>query len=198
MQAYGLAGMCLFVGLAVGYLISGSAPRPVPAASKAEVVQPAAGMAMPSLEQMKHMADKQAEPLVNDLKEKPTDPQLLIKAGNVYMRAHQFKDAIAYYEKALQADPKNLAVRADLASCLYYMHDPDGALAELQKSLTYDPAHPGTLLNVGIIKWKGKNDAAGAIASWQKLLKLNPNFDRKEQVQHLIADAQQQLATQQN
>jgi hypothetical protein len=28
-------------------------------------------------------------------------------------------------------------------------------------------------------KWKGKNDIDGAIAAWEKLLKLNPNFEQK-------------------
>ncbi len=193
-QAYGLAGICLFVGLPLGYLIHGSAPVPASAA-RVEAVQPAAPTAMPSLEQMKQMADKKAEPLLAQLKENPSDPKLLIQAGNVYMGTHQFKDAVPYFQKALQADPKNFAVRADLSSCLYYNGDPDGALAELQKTLAYEPNHPGTLLNIGIIKWKGKNDAAGAIATWQKLLKTNPKFERKEQVQHLIEMAKQESVT---
>lgn len=137
------------------------------------------------------MADKAAQPLVSKLKEKPDDPSLLIQAGNVYMSTHQFKEAIPYYQKALQKDPKNFAVRADLSSCLYYSGDPDGAITELQKTLSYDPTHAGTLLNVGIIKWKGKNDPAGAIAAWQKLLKTNPKFERRDQVEHLIELAKQ-------
>jgi cytochrome c-type biogenesis protein CcmH/NrfG len=67
----------------------------------------------------------------------------------------------------------------------------DGAIAQLEKSLTYDPKHAGTLMNLGIIKWKGKNDANGAIAAWQSLLKANPNFPEKERIQSLIAEAKQ-------
>lgn len=192
-QAYTFAGICLLAGLPIGYMIRASAPSPtgpvptvaVPAANKP---------VMPSLEQMKHMADKQAEPVMQKLTKDPNDAKLLIDAGNIYMRTHQFGDAIPYYRKALETDPKNYAVRADLASCLYFTGNPDGALAELQKSLTYSPRHPGTLLNVGIIEWKGKHDATGAIATWQKLLKLNPNFDRKDQVLRLIAQAQQEVS----
>ena len=29
-----------------------------------------------------------------------------------------------------------------------------------------------------MMKWKGKDDAAGAIATWQELLRSNPNLDR--------------------
>jgi cytochrome c-type biogenesis protein CcmH/NrfG len=43
-------------------------------------------------------------------------------------------------------------------------------------------------------KWKGKNDIDGAIAAWEKLLKLNPNFEQKAVVQHMITEAKQQQA----
>ncbi len=189
-QAYALAAICFFVGLPLGYLVHGSSPMPVSAAHP-EAAQPAAQPSVPNLDQMKQVADQHAEPLVSKLKENPSDPKLLIKVGNIYMGSHQFKDAIPYFQKALQSDPRNFAVRADLASCMYYGGDADGALAELQKTLNYDPTHAGTLLNVGIIKWKGKNDTAGAIAAWQKLLKSNPKFERREQVEHLIEMAKQ-------
>jgi cytochrome c-type biogenesis protein CcmH/NrfG len=174
-------------------MVRGSIAAPA-AGAKVQAAQPAALRAMPSLDQMKHMADKQAEPLLSQLKEKPSDPKLLIETGNTYLKAHQFTDAAIYFQKALQSDPRNFAVRADLASCLFYDGDADAALAQLQQNLSYDPKHAGTLLNMGIIEWKGKNEAAKAIATWQKLLKLNPNFERKEQVEHLIGAAKQEMA----
>jgi cytochrome c-type biogenesis protein CcmH/NrfG len=189
-QAHGLATICFFVGLSIGYFIHIPASTPATPIAAASA-QPAEPDRTPSLEQMKQMADKTAQPVVAKLKDNPNDPKLLIQAGNVYMATHQFKDAIPYFQKALQSDPRNFAVRADLASCLYYKGDSDGALAELQKTLNYAPNHPGTLLNIGIIKWKGKNDPAGAIAAWQKLLKANPKFERKDQVEHLIEMAKQ-------
>jgi tetratricopeptide (TPR) repeat protein len=82
-----------------------------------------------------------------------------------------------------------------MASCMYFSGDIDGALDQLNKSLTYDPKFPGTLMNIGIIKLQGKNDAKGAIASWETLLKLNPNFPQKEMIEHLIAEAQQAQST---
>ena len=35
----------------------------------------------------------------------------------------------------------------------------------------------------------GKNDGTGAIASWQKLLKLHPNYEHQDTVEKLIAEA---------
>ena len=72
-QVYGMASLCLAVaGLATGYLLQGSR-LPVSAAAQPAahaVVASAPGDAMsvrqmPSLEEMKHMSDKQAEPLLD-------------------------------------------------------------------------------------------------------------------------------------
>jgi len=205
-QTYAMAAVCLLIGVLVGYLVRGSAKpsgRTVPAS--AEVQQPAAGppsamgqKPMPTLDDMKRMADKKAEPLLEKLKTDPKNVDLLNKTALTYKAAHQFKDAIVYFQKALDVDPKNVAIRTDMASCLYYTGDVDGALAQLDKSLSYDPKHAGTLMNIGIIKWQGKKDVDGAIAAWQTLLKLNPNFPQKEVIEHLITQARQQRNTAQS
>jgi hypothetical protein len=75
-QVYLMAAVCLVVGLIVGYLLRGSSSSGLPATtstSAAPTVNKSVGQ-MPSLEQMKHMADKQAEPLLTQLKDKPNDP----------------------------------------------------------------------------------------------------------------------------
>ena len=200
-QTYAMAIVCLVIGLAIGYLLRGSAaPTPVaPAMGAAQPTgDPHAGMGqrpVPTLEDMKKMADKQAEPLLTTLKTDPKNVDVLNKTALTYKATHQFKDAIVYFQKALDIDPKNVAIRDDMASCMYFSGDVDGALAQLDKSLTYDPKFPGTLMNIGVIKWQGKNDAKGAIASWETLLKLNPNFPQKEAIEHLITQAQQQQST---
>ena len=204
-QTYIMAAVCLLIGVLVGYLVRGSAkPAGQPAPASAEM-QPAAvppsatgQKPMPTLEDMKRMADKQAEPLLAKLKTDPKNVDLLNKIALTYKAAHQFQDAISYFQKALDVDPKNVAIRTDMASCMYYTGDIDGALAQLDKSLTYDPKHPGTLMNIGIIKWQGKNDVAGAVAAWQTLLKRNPNFPQKAVIEHMITEAQQQKNTAQS
>jgi tetratricopeptide (TPR) repeat protein len=70
----------------------------------------------------------------------------------------------------------------------------DGAIAQLEKSLTYDPRHAGTLLNLGIVRWKGKSDAAGAIDSWNQLLKYHPDFGNGQMVEQMIGETRAQSA----
>ena len=191
-QVYVMAAICLLVGVLVGYLVRGSAPAAaVPTATAQPSPEGAATTQkqMPSLDDMKRMADKQAEPLLAKLKADPNNADLLNQVGNIYRLTHQFDVAATYYKKSLDANPKNVGPRTDLASCLYYQGDVDGAIAELEKSLTYDPKHAGTLLNLGLIRWKGKDDAPGAIAAWQSLLKYHPDFQKKSDVEKLIAEA---------
>jgi cytochrome c-type biogenesis protein CcmH/NrfG len=146
---------------------------------------------MPTLDDMKRMADKKAAPLLAKLKSDPKNPHLQNEVGLIYENTHQFKEAAAYFERSLQYDPKNIGVRADYASCLYYTGDVDGALAQLDKSLAFDPQHAGTLMNIGIIRWRGKNDVDGAVAAWEKLLQYHPDFPQKAVVQHMIEQAKQ-------
>ena len=193
-QVYVMAAVCLVVGVLVGYLARGSAPAkaiPQPQAAATTGAEPQA-KAMPSLDDMKRMADKQVEPLLTKLQSDPKNADLLNQVANVYRMTHQFKTAAGYYQKSIETDPKNVGARTDLASCLYYQGDADGAIAQLEQSLTYDPKHAGTLFNLGMIRWKGKNDSAGAIAAWQKLLKLNPGYQNKDAVEKLIASARTQ------
>lgn len=194
-HVYTMAVVCLLVGLAIGYLFRGSQST-TPAVPDASRTQPAAmagapGGQMPSLEQMKQMADKKAEPLLAKLKSDPNNSGLLLQVGNIYKATHQFKDAVSYYDKALKVDSKNVLTRNELASCLYYTGDADGALAQFEQSLKDDPRNADALFNVGVIKLDAKKDAKGAVSAWQQLLKSNPDLDarKKAEVQKAIVDA---------
>jgi len=191
-----MAAVCLLVGLAIGYLFRGS-QSPAPPVAEARATPPTTmpagiGGHMPSLEDMRGMADKKAAPLLEKLKGDPNNSDLLIQVGNIYKATHQFKEAAGYYDKALQVEPKNVAIRTEMASCLYYNGDVDAALSQLQQSLHYDPKDANSLFNLGMIKWQGKQDSKGALVAWQELLKSNPQLsaDRKAEVQKLMAQAQ--------
>lgn len=144
---------------------------------------------------MKQMADAKAAPLLEKLKSDPNNTGLLLQIGSIYENAHQFKDAVGYYDQALVSDPKNISARTEKASCLYYSGDVEGAIGQLQQSLQYSPKDANSLFNLGIMKWQGKKDAKGALAAWRELLQSNPQLspEQKAQVTKLIADAQAQV-----
>jgi len=195
-QVYAMAVVCLVVGLAMGYLFRGSQSTPPPPpetrSSQPDAMAAAMGGHMPSLEEMKGMADKKAAPLLEKLKTDPNNTDLLVQVGKIYNSTHQFKEAAGYYDKALQADPRNVGIRTEMASCLYYNGDVDEAINQLQQALRYDPKDANSLFNLGMIEWQGKQDGKGALAAWQELLKSNPQLsaERKATVQKLMADVQ--------
>jgi cytochrome c-type biogenesis protein CcmH/NrfG len=192
-HVYLIATTCLALGVVTGYFVRGS-QSPVPATPAAPTVSTAPGQSAerPTLEKMKQMADTAAAPVLEKVKSNPNDFDSLNEAGKIYRATHQFKEAASYYEKALQLQPKNAAVRTDLASCLYYAGDVDGALSELDKAITYDPNFYGAMLNIGIIKLQAKHDADGAVRSWEKILKTNADPRVKEMVRRKIAVTKRQ------
>jgi len=197
-QVYGLAVICLLIGITVGYLLRGSNPvsaSPTAVAGQAAEMPPsvggAVGNAQVTPEQLKHMADRQAEPVLAQLTKNPNDPALLAQAGNIYYDAQQFKDAIDYYTRALQGDPGNTNIRTDMATAYWYLGDPDRAITEFDKVLKKEPNKTNALFNRGIVRWQGKMDVKGAVADWEALLKADPNYPQRPAVEQLIAQAKQ-------
>ena len=204
-QVYAMAVLCLIIGVAVGYLFRGSRSPISTAPTTASDQRPAApsGMKGPAagqhitLEQMKHMADKQSEPLLAKLKDDPKNADLMVQIANVYFAAHQFPDAINYLKQSLEIKPKNTAVRTELASCLFYNGDVDGSLQQLTQATTDDPKDANSLFNLGMVRLRGKKDSKGAQQAWAQLLKTNPQLEpaKKAQVEKLMADVRENKIT---
>lgn len=193
-QVYTLAVICLVIGIAGGWFIRGSqapgAANVPTAASSAAESAPAAAPSMPSPEQMKQMADTQAKPILDRLQADPNNFELLSNAGNTYYDAQQYPTAVTFYERALKVQPRDAGVRTDLATAYWYMGNADKAIEEFNRSLSYEPNKANTLFNLGIVKWQGKMDVPGAVAAWQKLLDTNPNYEGKDKVLQVMAEAQ--------
>jgi cytochrome c-type biogenesis protein CcmH/NrfG len=81
-----------------------------------------------------------------------------------------------------------------MATAYWYMGNADQAIAEFNNALHYAPNNPNTLFNLGVVMWRGKMDAAGAIADWEKLLAVNPNYSEKDKVEQLINEAKNKPA----
>ncbi len=198
-HAYGLAVICLVLGTALGFLLRGSAAenRPSESLSSPAGTPPAASdvssQNQVTPEQLRHMVDKTVQPLLAELSKTPNDAKLLAKIGDVYSDARQFPDAIQYYDRSLKVNPRNTDIRTDLATAQFYSGHTDAAIAEFNRALQYNPNHAGALFNLGVVKWQGKNDPAGAIAAWERLLKTNPDAVMKQRVEGLISKAKEHL-----
>jgi len=198
-QAYTLAVITLVIGVAVGYFARGSAPTAVaPATAQSATGAAPAGMGsaqLPGIGSQQQGATspetlaQTAQPLLAKLQANPKDFETLAQLGNLYYDGQAYPQAIEYYTKALEIDPKNPDVRTDLGTAYWYGGNADKAIEEFDKSLAIRPNHPGTLFNLGIVKWQGKKDPKGAVEAWEMLLKTNPDYAQKDQVQMLIERA---------
>jgi|HubBroStandDraft_4_1064222.scaffolds.fasta_scaffold56813_1 Tfp pilus assembly protein PilF len=205
-QAYLLAAVCLVLGVALGYLFRGSA-APVAgvaqasAASDGNAAQGQPGQAQPNQAQpaqvqmnpaqQKVMVDQAVAPLLATLKISPDDFNTITQLANLYYDGRQYPEAVKYYQLALKLQPTNADVLTDFGTSLWFLGDADGAIAEFQKALSYRPDHPGTLFNLGVVRWEGKLDPKGAVQAWEDLLRRNPNYPQKQEVQEYINRARQ-------
>jgi cytochrome c-type biogenesis protein CcmH/NrfG len=191
-QAYTVAAVCLFLGIAGGYLLRAPVPANLPAA-----VQPQPNdipkMAQVTPDQLKHMADKKVEPLLAQLQKNPKDAKLLSDIGSAYLAARQFESAREYFERSVAAKP-DASVLTQLSAAQYFCNDVDNAIATLHRALQLDPKSATALFNLGMLEWQVKSDPNAAIAAWEKLLKVNPNDPNRAQVEQLLARAKRHQA----
>jgi tetratricopeptide (TPR) repeat protein len=177
---FGISGTMF--GLLAGWIIGSQQARPVttpapPAATQAAAPeQPAA----PPIDL------KRAAALEQQAKSSPNDAAVRTELGNLYFDAQRFDLAVPWYEATLKLNPKDVNVSTDLAVCYHYQGDADRALKQIDVSLAIDPRHAKTLLNQGIIRAFGKQDLAGALESWEKVVKFAPNSPEAARAQQGI------------
>ena len=143
-QTYGMAVICMILGIAAGYLLHAPAvANPTPSIGEVSALASPAAPApqMPSAADMKRMADKQVAPLLANLEKHPNDADLLAKIARAYMAAQQFQNAQQYYEKSIAVKPKVDALN-ELAYVYVKIGDLDRGIATLNQALAIDPKNP--------------------------------------------------------
>jgi len=169
--AYGIAGVAF--GLIAGWIIGTqqAAPRVAPAPAQAAAA-PAANA--PS-ERAAILDETRVKALKSVAEQQPSNAQPRAELANLYFDAERYDDAIAWYQAALKITPDDVNLSTDLGVCYYYTNQADKALLQLSHSLSIDPKHTKTLLNIGIVKAFGKQDLEGATKVWQQVVDLGPD-----------------------
>ena len=192
-EAYLLALVCLTVGLLLGYIFRGSAPIAGSLPAVAGAAAPATGGPTnhgpaPTAESLQLLV----APLLAALKANSKNFETLVEIGNLYYDHRVYPEAIEYYTRALELRPNDVNARTDLGTAFWYGGFPEKAIAEYQKSLAVDPTHANTLFNLGVVRSDGLKDFPGAVAAWEKLLRLHPDYPEKQRVLELIEEARKQ------
>ena len=164
---FGIAG-ALF-GIIVGWVLGSQQT-----AARATVTAPvAAAPAQPRGATARRRSPRAQAPKKRRAESKDLQPR--VQLGNMFFDAEQYPKAITWYEQAIALNPADPNVSTDLGVAYYYTNQPDRALAQFDKSLSSDPKHIKTLLNIGIVRAFGKQDLAGAGQAWQLVVDLAPD-----------------------
>ena len=189
-QVYGLAVVCLFSGIIIGYLArTPSQSNTAQSQAAAPDITKAATVKTPP-SPLKQGADQQIDLLLDQLQKSPDDPSLLAELGKIYYQRRQFRMAAEYYQDSARVKPDAI-ILVKLGGAYHNDGDEDKALDAWNHALRLDPNNPDALFNIGFVKWRAQGDAKAAITAWQKLLRTNPNHPKRAQVEALIDQAKQ-------
>jgi len=182
-----IGAICLAAGLAIGYYFSGQSAEPgAPAAAPAsQAPAPGAGATGQVIDPA--VLRENETRLKSALRTNPKDLISLIQLGNLYYDGGRFSEAVDYYGRALDLDPRNIDVRTDRGTSYWNLGQADAAIGEFQKALEVDGTHAQTLYNMGVVYLHGKNNPAEARKTWEKLLATNPNYPERGKVQEQIS-----------
>jgi len=176
-------------GLLVGWIIGtqqgpivvpGAAPAAPAAATTAMTQQAAPPATRPALD------ESQVTPLRNIAERDKKNVESRVHLGDLYFDAGRYTDAIKWYEEAVALSPKDVNVSTDLAIAYYYTEQTEKALKQMAVSLSIDPKHAKTWLNMGVVKAFGKQDLPGAMAAWENVIKLAPGSDDAQAAQRAL------------
>ncbi len=147
-----------------------------------------------SLPQIAEMVDK----LAARMKERPDDAEGWIMLGRSYAVLGRFGEALPAYRRALELQPGNAGLHADLADVLIASQggrESAESDALIARALALDANHPKALALAGTAAYD-RGDYAGAVSNWQKLADtLPPQSEFARQVQASIAEAQAKSGT---
>lgn len=141
------------------------------------------------------MDEQQAQALRNILARDARNVQAATQLGNLFYDAGRYAESVPLYRQAFALDASNVNLSTDLGTALWYSGKPDEAIAQLNTSLAINPTHPQTLFNIGIVKRDGKQDVAGAVQAWERLLASNPTYVDRDKVRQLLEQARQQVGS---
>jgi tetratricopeptide (TPR) repeat protein len=116
----------------------------------------------------------------------PQNAEYQTEIGNIYYDLGRYQNAVDAYEKSLKLQPRNPGVSTDAATCYHNIGQDDKALELLDEVLRFSPNFAQALFNKGVILINGKRDVAAGIAAWEELLRTNPDFPQKAEIEEQI------------
>ena len=123
------------------------------------------------------VSDQQTQAITHleaDVTTNPDNFQAWTQLGNLYYDTGQYEKAVKAYEKSLTLHSGTGDLWTDLGVMYRRTQRPEKAIEAFNKAVEIDPKHEIARLNKGIVLLYDLNDSDAAIASWEELLRINP------------------------
>jgi tetratricopeptide (TPR) repeat protein len=104
----------------------------------------------------------------------PEDFQAWRQLGNLYYDHNDPEKAIAAYSKSLEFHSGDANILTDLGVMYRRTKQPQKAIESFNKGIQMEPTHEPARFNKGIVLLYDLNKPGDAIATWEELLKINP------------------------
>jgi len=108
--------------------------------------------------------------------------------GKQAFSRQEFPKAIEAFKKVLATDPNNPEAHSYMGFILMQAGHGDGALMAFEKALSRAPNLPMALWGKGMVLYQDKKDFAGAREIFEKLLKLVPPGEERNEVAKVLAE----------
>jgi tetratricopeptide (TPR) repeat protein len=128
---------------------------------------------------------------------RPIPPAMLegmLKAAHQSLDAGRYQEAIAAYKAVLKRQPENVDAITHLGIILAIAGHADGALEAFDRALAIQPEYAHALWDKARVLFEQRQDYAGAIATWERFMRVSAPGEDRERAQALIREARAKAA----
>ncbi|HSW38241.1 MAG TPA: tetratricopeptide repeat protein [Acidobacteriota bacterium] len=125
----------------------------------------------------------------------PDNPEYHAQIADLYFDLGRYNEALTHYQESLKLDPDNPNIATALATCYHYIGMDDEALEILERVIENHPDFSPAKLNKGVVLIYGKNDTERGLSIWEDLLRSDPGFQYRDELEERIQQVRQAGAT---
>lgn len=113
--------------------------------------------------------------LLDATRSNPNDIDGWTRLGHFYFNISNYEKAIEAYQKSLALAPDRPDVWTDMGVMYRRAGKPKKAIESFDRALSISTDHQKAMFNKGVVYMHDLNDTGAALASWEMLLKINPD-----------------------
>jgi tetratricopeptide (TPR) repeat protein len=118
----------------------------------------------------------------------------MLRAAHASLDAGHYQEAITAYKAVLKREPTNVDAITHLGVILARAGHADAALEAFDRALAIDPDYIHALWDKAGLLYDQKQDYAGAVAVWERFVRLAPAGPDRDQASVRIREARARLA----